>query len=309
MKFDLQLFNDPGAAPVAPAAPVVPTAPTGVQVTPTGAPGGMQVTVPTADNSQMAAQAAPAMSSVEGAVVVPIGTPGSIVFQGQDGQQVAIMPSAQVAAGSPQAPQAPQQVPPTQTPADPTKGAQGEPQTVQQANANAQAIQQDLTAKGVDFNALSSEFESNGELSEQSLAALEKAGYPKAMVDAYVAGMQAAADRFVNDVYKMAGGEEAWNNIAAYAKNDPALVSTLNAAVNAGDLGQLQLMVEGVQARMTTAYGTANPSVLGNGAGVNQATQGYSSTSELVKAMQDPRYQTDAKYTQEVYARVNASNL
>ena len=45
-------------------------------------------------------------------------------------------------------------------------------------------IKNDLAKHNIDFDALGEEYQKNGELSKESIDKLEKAGYPKAMVDA-----------------------------------------------------------------------------------------------------------------------------
>ena len=51
----------------------------------------------------------------------------------------------------------------------------------------------DLSTKGVDPEALLNEYNSKGELSQESYAKLAEAGYSKAIVDAIIAGQAAAA--------------------------------------------------------------------------------------------------------------------
>ena len=66
-----------------------------------------------------------------------------------------------------------------------------------------------LEANGVDFNALEEEYNENGELSEKSYKLLEDKGYPKALVEAALAGWQAKADAFANKIIEDAGGKRA----------------------------------------------------------------------------------------------------
>lgn len=202
---------------------------------------------------------------------------------------------------------------PASDPVTPTEAAVTPPTTttpeVQQSLQQAAAVKAEVTAKGIDFDALSKEFDKNGELSAESLSKLDKAGYPKALVDAFIAGQQANADAFVNSVYKLVGGESQWGEIQKFVQSQGKdMVATVNAVLNSGDLNQIGLAVKGIQAQMTSKFGTANPSILGQSANVASITP-YASSAEVVKAMSDPRYQVDAKYTQEVYARLNVSDV
>ena len=77
---------------------------------------------------------------------------------------------------------------PEPTGQDPDGNLQQRIDAQQQANND---LKNDLTNKGIDWNVLTKEYEDTGDLSEQSRAVLEKAGYPKSVVDAYIRGMEA----------------------------------------------------------------------------------------------------------------------
>lgn len=250
---------------------------------------------------------------VEGAQIAAPGQQGVVYTDPSTGQTYTLVPTTTAAQNAPQAAPA---ADPNQTPNQQQNSPQAGTESTQQVQAGfqeglqqQQTVAQDLQSKGIDFNALSAEFDQNGELSAQSLSSLEKAGYPKAMVDAYVQGMQAKADAFVASVKGLAGGEEGWNQIAQFAAQDEQLKATINRAVEVGDLGQLGLIIEGVQARIAAQYGTANPTLMGGGAGTQSTPAAFTSNEEMVKAMQDPRYQKDAQYTQEVYSKIKNSTL
>lgn len=167
----------------------------------------------------------------------------------------------------------------------------------------------DLTAKGVDFDGMSKEYEDNGELSEDSYKALEKAGYPKSVVDAYIAGLEATVTAYRDAVFEAAGGEDEYDRIVAYVGGlSDAQINAFNHAIDAGDVTQLSVMFEGYKAQMEQKYGTANRTVLGGG-NSGKAQEGYASKAEMVKAMRDPRYTRDKAYTEEVQRKTMHSNF
>lgn len=167
----------------------------------------------------------------------------------------------------------------------------------------------DLTAKGVDFDGMSKEYEDNGELSEDSYKALEKAGYPKSVVDAYIAGLEATVTAYRDAVFEAAGGEDEYDRIVAYVGGlSDAQINAFNHAIDAGDVTQLSVMFEGYKAQMGQKYGTANRTVLGGG-NAGKAQEGYASKAEMVKAMRDPRYTRDKAYTEEVQRKTMHSNF
>jgi hypothetical protein len=201
--------------------------------------------------------------------------------------------------------------------ADSTQTAQNNPQQAQtetQQLSNAQGAmdgaEQDLKAKGVDFAAIEKEYADNGGLSQQSYNTLANSGYPKTVVDGLINGWQAASERYVTKVTDMAGGQQGLSQIQEFVKSKgDAMRNAYNAAINSNDLGQIQLVFDGIKSQMTKEYGTTNrPSIIGGNA-PSVSVQGYQTTAEMVKDMSDPRYQTDAKFTEDVYRKVKNSTL
>ena len=167
----------------------------------------------------------------------------------------------------------------------------------------------DLKDKGVDFDALADEYNNNGSLSEKSMEALKKAGYPESVVNAYLNGLQALSDRFTNAVKGYAGGDEGYGKLVEFIKTQPKeVVDAYNKTIQTGDLGQIHLMIDGLTSKMTKAYGTANPTVMGNGSAHANA-EGYTSMEQMTKDMSDPRYQVDPKFTRDVYQKIRNATI
>ena len=204
---------------------------------------------------------------------------------------------------------------PAEEPQGEQKETQSEPEVQQvqnDINKQVQAekdLKADLSARGIDFDALDEEYDKNGQLSQESLDKLAKAGYPKSVVDAYLNGIQALADKFVSQVKNFAGGDEAFARMQAFISTRPAEeVKAFNSLIENGDLGQIQLAMQGIKAQMTQKYGTANPTVMGNGSG-KEGPSGYTSTRQMVKDMSDPRYQVDPAFTREVMQKIKNSTI
>lgn len=176
------------------------------------------------------------------------------------------------------------------------------------AKASMQDAKNTLTEKGINYEALEAEYNEKGELSAESYAALEKAGYAKAVVDAVIAGWQAKADTFFNTVVDNAGGSEEYGKIQQFivGQGDNA-VKAFNSIMEQGDLNTINAYVAGIKAQMVAKYGTSNPTLTGKG--MTNSVQGFADQAEMVKAMSDKRYNRDAKYTKEVEARIAASKI
>lgn len=194
----------------------------------------------------------------------------------------------------------PQQQQPQQT-----EGVEAQTQ-LQQARGAIEAAAKDVSAKGVDFSALEQEYQMTGALSADSYNKLAQVGYPKEVVDGMLNGWSAAADAFVSSVENLAGGTQGLQQIQAFVSSQgDNFIDTFNRVINSEDLGQIQMMFNGIRSQMQNTYGTSNPNLMGHSSGgVAQAPVGYETTDEMVKDMSDPRYQKDMKFTKEVYQKV-----
>ena len=165
-------------------------------------------------------------------------------------------------------------------------------------------LKSDLSSKGIDWDALTKEYDGKGELSKETLDALDKAGYPKSVVDNYISGLEAISEKFVNEVKGFAGGDKGYDEVVSYLQKQPDSVKKdFNDVIESGNLGAIKLVIKGIQSEMKATYGTSNPTMMRGQA--SRATQvGFATQNDMVKAMSDPRYGVDKKYTDEVYAKV-----
>ena len=197
----------------------------------------------------------------------------------------------------------------TDTQEESPKGEQTSEQQLTTAHNALDSVEKDLVSKGVDFAGLENEYMNNGGLSQQSYETLEKAGYPKAVVDGMLAGWEAASTRFVNDVYALAGGQEEFARIQQFVSSqNQDVINAFNATLDSENIMQIRMALEGIKGQMVKQYGTQRPSIVGNAA-PSVDRSGYESTDEMIKDMSDPRYQKDAKFTREVYRKVKYSKL
>lgn len=187
-----------------------------------------------------------------------------------------------------------------------TEGGEGD---TEGANTDDQkAAEKAVEDAGLDMDALTQEFQTDGELSEASLAKLEKAGISKDMVDAYVAGQMALAEQATQRVYARVGGEETFKEMVSWAADNmtPEEIKAYNAAVDSGDEGQINLALDGLSAKFKASRGT-KPNLIG-GRKSSTGTDTFQSTSELTSAMRDPRYKTDPAYRRAVEEKLARSD-
>ena len=145
-------------------------------------------------------------------------------------------------------------------------------------------------------------------MSSDSYKLLEEKGYPKALVEAALAGWQAKADAFANKIIEDAGGINEYKRIQKFVQSQGAgAVNAFNAIVNKDDLSVVSAYIAGVKAQMVAQHGTANPTL--GGSGNVGKSKGYADANEMIKAMSDPRYGKDLNYMHEVERKVAASKF
>lgn len=162
---------------------------------------------------------------------------------------------------------------------------------------------------------IKAEYAAEGKLSESSYEKLAEAGYSKRFIDSFIRGQEAMAEQYAAGVVRYAGGSEQFNRILSHLEStDKSTKEALESAILRKDLvttkailnlaGRTLGKARGVApARTITAQG--KPAV----AAPKVETAGFSSKADMVKAMSDPRYLRDAKYTMDVRAKVAASSL
>lgn len=196
-----------------------------------------------------------------------------------------------------------------------TTAVDAQTNTVQEAFAQQQQateeLQKDLAERNVDFKSLEEEYTKNGQLSSASLEALANAGYPKEVVDAYISGVEATQEKFYNAVVGFAGGEDEYRQVAQFvsSQGDKA-VQDFNDTINTGNLGVINMVIQGVKANMKAVNGTTNQTILGQSTGGTvDNTNAYLSKQQMLDAMNDPRYDKDPIYRKQVEQKIINSNF
>ena len=113
----------------------------------------------------------------------------------------------------------------------------------------------------------------------------------------------------VNQIKNSAGGEKAYANIVNWAKaNLPQdQIQAFDEVVNTGSVQAIQLAVSGLKSEYDNANGVEGRMVTGKTARNNGDV--FRSQAELVRAMNDPRYDNDPAYRQDVIEKLDRSDL
>ena len=161
-----------------------------------------------------------------------------------------------------------------------------------------------LTEKGLNMAEFEQEYTVNGRLSEESLAKLEKAGIPRTMVQAYIDGQNALVTHFVNEVQAIAGGEQGYQDVVNWAKENLSEEekNAYDKVMCSGDKELIKLAVAGLVAQYREVEGVEPEIHIHGRASASRSSRvtGYKNVSEMKAAMRDPRYGKDPDYTREV---------
>jgi hypothetical protein len=189
-------------------------------------------------------------------------------------------------------------------------------QQQQDQNQEQQAAEQALTVAGLDMTEFSTQFASDGKLSDESYAKLEAAGFPKSVVDTYIAGQTAQAnaaqevsEQQLATILQPAGGKEGFDDLVKWAVQalPKEAIEEFNAVIDTGHVPSMKLAVANLVARQKDAEGS-EPSLLKNTGGRPSADV-FQSRFDADAAMADPRYGKDPSYTKAVEQKLIRSNV
>ena len=168
-----------------------------------------------------------------------------------------------------------------------------------------------LAKSNISYNALKEEYRTNGELSEKTLAQLEKAGYTRELVENFIEGQQARYEASYGVYIRNAvGGDKEYARLIKWAGNNLSSqeINRFNKAVTSNDVDIALVAVENLANRMEKAKGTP-PELIEGKPTAEHHTKGYASLAEMAAAMDDPRYEKDMAYTKRVERRIIASDF
>lgn len=151
------------------------------------------------------------------------------------------------------------------------------------------------------------EFRKDGQLSDASYKTLQDMGFGKAVVDAYIEGQRAVAEKQAETVYTHVGGKDSFSKVLEWAATSLPVEEqeAFNGLMASGDLKTATFAVKNLAARYEAE--TRTPArIEGKPTG---AQVGFRSKAEMVAAMTDARYKTDAAFRQDVARKMAMSKF
>ena len=185
----------------------------------------------------------------------------------------------------------------------------GEPQTAQEIYG--ETVGNRLEEAGVNYSKMNEYWQENGEITDKHYKELEKAGFPRTLVDTHLDGLKNQATVLESDltaIKETYGGEDAFTAMQYWARDNltEAEKAAYSRGIN-GDLETVQLTVAGLHARYANSVG--NEPDLISGRAATYSSDKFESTAQLEEAMNDPRYKKDPAFRAKVEDRLSRSSI
>ncbi len=162
------------------------------------------------------------------------------------------------------------------------------------------------------LEAYTEEFTKNGKLSDDSIAkAAKEFNVSEEMVRTYVKGLGNNVQVQAQPFFDKFGGSENYGKFVNWAANnlDASEIELYDTLVNSNEPAKALTYLDTLKAKYEAAGNTSPRNLLkegGQGRESGSEAAGFASTEEMVKAMSDPRYNTDVAYTKQVNIKVGA---
>jgi hypothetical protein len=123
------------------------------------------------------------------------------------------------------------------------------------ADAPAGTAEEVVAKAGLDMVALNTEYAEKGTLAPESLAKLKAVGITEDVVQQYIAGQEALAEKFHGQLHAIAGGEAQFNQMHEWSKSALSAPeqNAVNKAIESGNHEAIRLAFAGVHSKWVAA--------------------------------------------------------
>ena len=171
-----------------------------------------------------------------------------------------------------------------------------------------------LEQNGLNIEDFEQEFAQNGELSEESYSKLQEF-FPKNVVDGYIEGQKALAERTTNELLNEAGGQENFNAMVQWASENLSEqdINYFNETIQSGDLTKAKWAINALAAQHQRATGNQpqqkTPNLISGNNPSQGSVSGYQSKQEMIRDMQDSKYQSDPAFRAQVEEKLKRTTV
>ena len=162
--------------------------------------------------------------------------------------------------------------------------------------------------------------ENNGTLSDEMYADLSKAGFNKSMVDSYLEGVRnqvgiekesqapILSESEITEVQSIAGGKSGYDQLMTWASENmtDADAKNFDEVIETGNKAAVTFAVKALMGQYEDAVGRDSNLIQGK---ASKPTETYRSMAEVVRDMNNPLYDQDEAYRDDVRRKLELSNL
>ena len=161
-------------------------------------------------------------------------------------------------------------------------------------------------------------YENDGTITEEMYDQLNEAGFSDETIDAYLGGLRnelgyddaasVLSESEISDIKDIAGGDEGYAEVVQWAsENLPEEdVLAFDEVINTANQAAVRFAVKALVGQYEDAVGRTPELVTGKQSSTGQA---YRSMAEVVRDMDDPRYDNDDAYRMDVMRKLERSNI
>lgn len=180
------------------------------------------------------------------------------------------------------------------------KPAEDEPTEEKPTEEKPEAVPEDL------WTDLAKTFAEKGGLEDKDYDALAKLGIPNTVVDDYIDGIKVKAQVFTDKVYGLAGGEEQYNEIKAWAEENYSQEKL--DMIASGSHEEILMKMQAVKVEYDAKVGSSTKDrVTGDSPRGN--SNGYVSQADYLRDVMSPEYRRNSKYKAKVDAKFANSSF
>lgn len=171
---------------------------------------------------------------------------------------------------------------------------------------------------GIDPWEMNDHFYSNdGTLTEEMYDRLNEAGFSDEVIDSYLGGLRNQlgyseatnlTDSEISEIKQLAGGDKGYEQLTEWASENlsQADIEAFDEVINTANKAAVRFAVKALMSQYEDAVGRDPELVTGKQSSQGQA---YRSMAEVVRDMQDPRYDRDEAYRMDIMQKLERSNL
>lgn len=161
-------------------------------------------------------------------------------------------------------------------------------------------------------------YNNDGTLTEEMYDRLNEAGFSDEVIDSYLGGLRNQlgyaeegsnlTDNEISEIKNLAGGDKGYQQLTEWASENLSKedIEAFDEVINTANKAAVRFAVKALMSQYEDAVGRDPELITGK-----QPSQGqtYRSMAEVVRDMQDPRYDRDEAYRMDVMQRLERSNL